>query len=107
MKYLLLFYGGSIPEDKKDQSVVDRLAWMNDLRREGKLIDGSPLQSQGKNISASLQEDYVHDSDSINGFAVIEADDMREAAALGGLAPQLKQEYGAATLEIRPLQPLT
>jgi hypothetical protein len=104
MKYLVLFIGGSIPEGKRAQSITDRLAWMNGLRDQGKLIDGSPLNPHGKTITDSVESDYTHDAASTNGYAIIEAEDLDEAVELTRPAPQLKSEYGAARAEIRPLQ---
>ncbi len=106
MKFLLLFHGGNIPENKRQQSVVERLAWMNDLRSQDKFIDGSPLVPEGKYIKDNLYMDYEHDESSINGYAIIEAANIDEALELCKPAPQLKQEYGSANLEIRQLKPL-
>jgi hypothetical protein len=50
-KFMILFHGGNIPKDKAEQSVSDRLAWMNNLRNSGKFIEGSPLDIEGKVIT--------------------------------------------------------
>jgi hypothetical protein len=106
-KFIILFIGGSIPENKKEQSVTDRLAWMNDLRKDGKFIDGSPLSSQGKMIINQTEVDYIHGGDSINGYAMIEASDINEALAYAKKAPQVEVAYGSAKAEVRPLQAIS
>ena len=106
-KFLVLFIGGSIPEDKKQQSVTDRLAWMNDLGAEGKLVDGSPLKPEGILIHANTEARYAHDDDSVNGYVIIDVDDIDAAVDVIQSAPQVKPEYGSATAEIRPLLSLT
>ncbi len=106
-KFLLLFIGGDIPEDKKVQSVTDRLTWMNDLKEEGKFIDGSPLMPSGKVIAdETLVTDFTHDDNSINGYAIIEADSIDNVTSLAQTAPQVMPEYGCAKAEVRPLNPL-
>ena len=106
MKYMLLFIGGNIPESKKKQGIEDRLTWMNDLRSRGKFVDGSPLKSSGKTIDHKVVMQFTHDSDSINGYAVLDVKGINEAVAIAGTAPQLKPGYGSARVEIRPLLPL-
>jgi len=106
MKYLLLFHGGEIPEDKIAKSVEDRLAWMNMLRDKGNFIDGSPLLPDGKEIGENGVNNFVHESNSVNGYAIIQAEDIDRAVELSRLAPQIKSKYGSATIEIRPLQPI-
>jgi hypothetical protein len=107
MKYLLLFHGGNIPENKKQQSIIDRLAWMDDLRSQSKFIDGSPLVPEGEAIANTIVATFNHGSDSINGYAIIEANDIDEAVMLSKTAPQLWEEYGAASVEVRQLQPIS
>lgn len=106
MRFLVLFHGGNIPEDKKEQSIQDRLTWMNELRGKDYFIDGSPVTSDGKLITGSVTSDFTHGSDSTNGYALIEAETVEMAVELVQAAPQLKAEYGGAAAEIRPLQPL-
>jgi hypothetical protein len=102
-KFLILFIGGSVPEDKKQQNITDRLAWMNGLGAEGMFIDGSPLKPEGIMIHTNTEARYAHDDDSVNGYAIIDVDDIDAAVDVAQLAPQVKPEYGSATAEIRPL----
>ena len=94
-KFLLLFRGGIIPQDKKEQSIKDRLEWMNNLRSSGNFIDGSPLLPTGKIIDKNTA-DFVHENDSINGYAIINTENINEAEQLSKPAPQLRPEYGSA-----------
>lgn len=99
-KFLILFIGGNIPEGKKQQSITDRLAWMDDLKSEGKFVDGSPLLPEGKVIHQDSEADYEHSDSSINGYVTIEAEDIAAAAKAVESSPQVKPEYGSAVAEI-------
>jgi len=101
-KFLILFIGGSVSEDKKQQSIIDRLAW-NSLGAEGTFIDGSPLKPEGIMIHTNTEARYAHDDESVNGYAIIDVDDIDTAIDVAQSAPQVKSEYGSATAEIRPL----
>jgi hypothetical protein len=105
-KFLILFIGGNIPEDKREQSITDRLIWMNDLRAKNKFIDGSPLSPTGKVIADQDEADFRHDGNSVNGYVLIEAETIDEVLGYVKLSPQVKPEYGSARAEIRPLMPL-
>jgi hypothetical protein len=105
-KYLIIFVGGKIPEDKKRQSITDRLKWMENLRNEGKFVDGSPLKPEGKIIHGTQESSYNHNDNSVNGYAIISVDNIDEAVLIGQAAPQVSPEYGSAVAEIRPLLPL-
>jgi hypothetical protein len=106
-KFMLLFIGGSIPESKFEQSVTDRLQWMQQLKDQDKFVEGSPLSPVGKIlINQRDTKDYVHSQESVNGFAIIKASDMQEAVAIAMDAPQARSEYGSAHVEIRQMQPL-
>jgi hypothetical protein len=106
-KYMLLFIGGNIPENKFEQSVTDRLEWMQELKEQGKFIEGSPLSPVGRVLITQRQvKEYVHDQDSVDGFAIVKARDMEEAVSIAMDAPQVRSEYGSSHIEIRQLQPL-
>lgn len=106
-KFLLLFIGGNFPENKFEQSVIDRQQWMQGLKDEDKFVEGSPLSPVGKVIVNQRDaKEYMHDQGSINGFAIIKAGDMQEAVTIAMDAPQARAEYGSAHVEIRQLQPL-
>lgn len=106
-KFILLFHGGNIAKNKLAQSIKDRLAWMEGLKNENKLIDGSPLHPEGKAVDNKLDViEYLHNDVSINGYAIIDAKDMAEAIDIARTAPQLKEQYGSAVAEVRMLSPL-
>lgn len=102
-KFLILFRGGNIPEDKIEQSATDRLAWMDDLKAEGKFVDGSPLKPEGLVIHTHAEARYIHNEDSINGYAIVDVSDIDSAMDAAESAPQVRPEYGSAKAEIRPL----
>jgi hypothetical protein len=80
---------------------------MQTLRDRGKLVEGSPLSPVGGVLVNQRQvKEYLHDQNSVNGFAIIKASDMEEAVAIAMDAPQVRTEYGSAHVEIRQLQPL-
>lgn len=106
-KFILLFIGGIIPENKWEQSVADRMQWMQKLQDQDMFIDGSPLSPVGKIlVNQRDAKEYVHDQDSVNGFAIIKANTMQEAVSVAMDAPQVRPEYGSAHIEIRQIQPL-
>jgi hypothetical protein len=76
---------------------------MDDLKARGKFVDGSPLQPNGKVLIYQAEASYAHDGDSVNGYAIIKADDIEEAMAIVQKAPQVTPAYGSAKAEIRPL----
>ena len=106
-RYMLLFIGGNIPENKWEQSVSDRLKWMQTLRDQHRFVDGSPLAPVGKVlVTQRVVQNYMHNQDSINGFAIVSAHDTKEAVEIAKGSPQIRLEYGSARVEIRQLQPL-
>ena len=106
-KFILLFHGGNITEDNKQQSIKDRLAWMEDLKSKNQFIDGSPLHSEGKVITNKPDVViYIYNEAGTSGYAVITANDEEEAIAITRTAPQLREEYGSARAEVRRLDPL-
>jgi hypothetical protein len=106
-KFILLFHGGNITKDNKLQSIKDRLAWMEDLKRKNKFIDGSPLHPEGKIITNEPDTIlYIHNDASISGYAIVTAKNEEEAIAIARTAPQLRKEYGSAKAEVRILSPL-
>lgn len=106
-QFILFFIGGDIPEDKWEQSVIDRMQWMQALRDQGKFVEGSPLSPVGKVLTSRRNvREFMHDQDSINGFALVKAEDMQEAVRIAKKAPQASSEYGSVHIEIRQLQPL-
>lgn len=106
-KYMLFFVGGNIPDDRMEQSITDRVHWMDGLKQRDAFVTGSPLSRDGKVIvSAQDVQDFRHEADSVNGFAIIEAANLDEAVAIAKEAPQMLPEYGAAQAVVRELNPL-
>lgn len=106
-KYMLFFVGGDMPDDQIEQSITDRVHWMDDLKQREVFLDGSPLSPEGKVVvSADDVQDFRHDANSVNGFAIVEAADLDAAIAIAKDAPQLRPEYGAAQAVVRPLHSL-
>ena len=90
-----------------EQSVADRLQWMQVLQDQDKFVEGSTLSPVGKVLVGHRGvKEYMHDQESINGFAIVQAGDMQEAVKIAMGAPQAQSEYGSAHVEVRQLQPL-
>lgn len=105
--YMLLFIGGNIPENKWEQSVDDRLKWMQTLRDQDKFVDGSPLAPHRKVlVNQRDAQNYSHNQDSINGFVIVSVQDIEDVIEIAKHSPQAQLEYGSARVEIRQLQPL-
>ncbi len=84
----------------------DRLAWMNKLKADGKFIDGAPLLPEGLLANEHIEEKFVHTEDSVNGYVIVEVEDIDAVLDLTQTAPQLWPDYGSAQAEIRQLQPI-
>lgn len=82
------------------------MAWFKDLESKGKLkAIGHPLQDSGAVVKGSQKTitdgPYAETKDIINGFSIVEASDLRQAAELAKGCPILES---GGLVEVRPIQ---
>lgn len=103
-RFVLLFVGGLVPDDKQQANMNDWTDWMDRLRVDGKLVEGAPFGEPSRVISKQTKVkdyDWQHDSN-VGGYCIVEVDTIDEAVQLSLNCPQLKEEYGSGRVEVRP-----
>ena len=104
-KYALLFVGGLVPAERREQNAGDWEDWLNILRSEGKFVDGAPfgIDNLVVNPDGSTRDyDWFIDSN-VGGYFVINVKNIDDAVSVSLNSPQLKPEYGSGTIEIREI----
>src|ERR1700757_4447088 len=107
--YMLIFrsadwYKGLSPEQM--QQVIDRwTAWFNQLKDQGKLTAGNPLERAGKIVSGKngrvvSDGPFAESKESIGGYFLLKVGTMDEAVAIAQQCPGLP--YGVR-VEVRPV----
>ncbi|HLH87787.1 MAG TPA: YciI family protein [Xanthobacteraceae bacterium] len=107
--YLLLFRGRNASQSPEQmQRALERWqAWFADLRATGRLKDrGHPLED-GRKIVGGKQRvvtdgPFIEVKDLVNGYIVIEADDIDAATELAKGCPTLD---AGGSVEVRPVRP--
>jgi hypothetical protein len=102
-KFVLLFVGGLVPDEKREQNSKDWMAWMGKLGAGEKLVDGAPFGPHSKVVSGNGEvKDYDwHNDSNVGGYCLIKAEDVDEAVELAKDCPQLAEEYGSGSVEVR------
>jgi hypothetical protein len=89
--------------ESAQKSMAAWMAWVRELEAKGHLKDpGQPLDRAGKVVRGSTQivdGPFVESKDLVDGFMVIEARDLAEAARLASGCPMLP----AGSVEVRPV----
>lgn len=102
-KFVYLYRGGNVPEDLRAKNMDDWSAWIKDMSDKDAMVDiGAPMAG-GKVVSLSNgTRDFSWESDSgVGGYSVVKAASLDEAVTLTEGCPQLAEEYGAGTIEVR------
>jgi hypothetical protein len=91
--------------DEMQRTMQNWLAWFKDLGAKGHIkYPGHPLQDAGKVVKGKRKVindgPFVETKDIVNGFAVIEARDLAQAAELAKGCPILDVD---GSVEIRPI----
>ncbi len=91
--------------ERMQQSLQTWMAWIRSLDERGHLrAGGQPLQPAGKVVRGPdrLVTDgpYVEVKDYVNGFILVEAKDLEEAAELARDCPMV---VGGGSVEVRPI----
>ena len=108
-QYILLFRGtdwskGLSPEEMQ-KVAGDWMAWFNQLKDQGKVVDGSPLEPQGKIVSGKggrivADGPFTESKEAIGGFFMLQVGNLDEAVTIAKQCPGLP--YGL-TVEVRPV----
>lgn len=91
--------------ERMQQSLQAWMAWTRSLDQRGHLRSGGqPLQPAGKVVRGPepvvTDGPYVEVKDYVNGFIIVEARDLAEAAELARDCPMV---LGGGTVEVRPI----
>jgi hypothetical protein len=104
-EYLLLFRNNAwyqdLAPDVIEESMNQFTAWADELRREGKLKSGGPLEAIGKTLTSTnvvIDGPFAESKEAVAGFFVIQAGSLEEAVEVAKGCPGL--EVGQ-TVEVR------
>ena len=108
-EYIFLYRGpsGDSASPEQMQQIMQKwLGWFKDLGEKGHIKNpGQPLQTSGKVVRGTAKK--VHDGpfaeakDVVNGYTLIEASDIDQAAELAKGCPILERE---GSVEVRPIR---
>ena len=112
MKYLCLVYHdetkfGDLSQAELDAIVRDGLAWVEELRRDGRHVFSAALQSvraaaslrQRNNALSVTDGPFAETKEFLAGFTVVDARDLNEAIQIASKLPAAR--FG--TVEVRPV----
>jgi hypothetical protein len=112
MKYMLLIYGAedSWTEDERRECMLESMAICDELERQGKWIDASPLHSVRSATSLRVRDGrrqitdgpFAETTEQLGGYYILDVENLDEAIEIAGRLPPAKK----GTVEIRPLFPL-
>jgi len=112
MKYLVLIYGDrqlldALPEGEADSMMKECLAYADELRQGGHLLDAKALESAQAVTSLRVRQGrliatdgpFAETKEQLGGFTLIEAKDLNEAIRLASRFPWAR----TGCVEVRPL----
>jgi hypothetical protein len=107
-EYLFLYRPAEGPELTPEQMAAvmpSWLAWMKELERGGHIKSaGNPLRREGRRVTGGARTvtdgPFAETKDLINGYTLILADDLNQAADLAKGCPMLE---GGGSVEVRPV----
>src|SRR5258708_20086468 len=81
------------------------MAWFERLTAQGKVIAGSPLEKEGKNVSGKngrvvADGPFAESKEAIGGYFLLRVDSLDEAVAIAKGCPGLPH---GAKIEVRPV----
>ncbi|SDR57154.1 Uncharacterized conserved protein [Rhizobiales bacterium GAS113] len=110
-EFTYLFRGGfvSASPEQMQKTMEKWLAWREELAAKGHIKDlGIPLEGTGKVVQGSKRVvndgPYAETKDIINGFMLIEAEDLPHAVEIAKTCPILD---GGGSVEVRPIAKLS
>lgn len=111
--FLYLFRGGddnfqSLSQEEKEVHMVMWQKWMGGLAEEGHLVDGLPLNIEGKVVKnrgeVITDGPFAEGAELVGGYLIVSAKDLDEATEISKKCPIF--EYNGSTIEIREIMSL-
>jgi len=112
MKYMLLIYGaeGNWTEDERRECMLESMAICDELTKQGKWVDASPLHSVRTATSLRVRNGkrqitdgpFAETTEQLGGYYILDVENLDEAIEIASRLPPAKK----GTVEIRPLFPL-
>ena len=108
-QYMLIFRGTdwskTLSAEEMQKVVGDWMAWFNRLKDQGIVVDGRPLEPQGKLVSGKggrvvADGPFAESKEAIGGFFMLQVDSMDEAVEIAKQCPGLPH---GAVVEVRPV----
>ena len=106
-QYLLLFRGTdwskSLSPEEMQNVASQWMAWFKRLSEQGKVLGGSPLDTEGKVVSGKngrtiSDGPFTESKEAIGGYFLLQVETMEEAVAIARECPGLPH---GATVEVR------
>lgn len=112
MKYMMLIYGAeeAWTEQEREQCMLDSMKLCEALRKEGKLLDSSPLYPVETATCLRIRGGkhqvtdgpFAETTEQLGGYYLLDVENLDEALEIAATLPPAK----VGTVEIRPLYPL-
>ena len=103
--FMLLFRGGEAESKSPEemQKIVEKyIAWVRELRTQGKYKAGDELQPNGRIVSSVrgtiVDGPFVETKEAVGGYFLIEAADYNEAVVIAKASPNIAN---GGSVEIR------
>ena len=93
--------------ERFDRNVQEMRAWIDAMASTGNFLDASALHNTGTYVGkASILSDgpFIEAKESISGFILIRAEDLKQASELANRCP-LVHNGTDAIVEVRPILP--
>ena len=111
--FLYLFRGGdenfqSLSQEEKEVHMVMWQKWMGGLAQQGHLVDGLPLNIEGKVVEnrgeVITDGPFAEGAELVGGYLIVSAKSLDEATEISKGCPIF--EYNGSTIEIREIMSL-
>ncbi|TMU54908.1 YciI family protein [Flagellimonas algicola] len=108
--FLWLFRGGyedynQLSDEEREALNKDWTKWLENLKQQGKLIEGLPLSQEGRVVykrgELITNGPFAEGAEVVGGYTIISAQDLAEAVTLSQGNPHFGFEEG--TLEVRQI----
>ncbi len=108
--FLYLFRGGDeafqkLSQEEKQAHMEVWGKWMGELKENGQLLDGFPLDEAGKVVlnrgEIVTNGPFAEGTEMVGGYLIVSAKDMDEAVELSKGCPIF--DYEGAIVEVRPI----
>lgn len=110
--YLLIFRDSnpamykSMSSEQRQQLLQQWNAWYDQLAAAGKLVDGKPLEPEGRVVSARgdriIDGPFVEAKEAVGGYFLLTVGSLEEATEIAKDCPSLRMGIGL-TVEVRPV----